>query len=254
MGILNATPDSFSDGGVHTDPIAAGLQMIEQGADIIDIGGESTRPSASPITPEDEWGRVWPVIKGLRGRVMLSIDTRHASTMQAALAGGVTLVNDVSGLTHDPDAAVVVARWGCPVILMHMRGTPETMASLAHYEDVVAEVWDELDARIRAAAAAGVARSRMAVDPGFGFAKDHDHNVALLQGLSELRSLGCPIVAGMSRKRFIGTLSGVAEARERVAGSVAAALFARLRGASILRVHDVAETVQALRVWQGLSG
>jgi len=254
MGILNTTPDSFSDGGVHADPMAAGLRMIEQGADLLDIGGESTRPGAVPVGPEEELRRILPVIEGLRGSVKLSVDTRHSATMAAALAAGATLINDVSGLAHDPASAGVVARWGCPVIIMHMRGTPETMLGLAQYQDVVAEVGAELGRLVDAAVAAGVPRARIAVDPGFGFAKEHGHNIALLHGLERLWSLGCPIVAGVSRKRFIGTLSGVAEARERVAGSVAGALFAWTRGASILRVHDVAETVQALRVWQGLLG
>ena len=254
MGILNVTPDSFSDGGLHADPVAAGLRMIEQGADLIDIGGESTRPGATPVTAAEEWARVGPVIEGLRGRAMLSIDTRHAATMAAALQAGVTLVNDVSGLTHDPGAGAMVAHWGCPVILMHMRGTPATMDALAHYQDVVTEVRDELALRIASAVAAGVACPRIAVDPGFGFAKNNDHNVDLLRGLETLRGLGHPIVAGVSRKRFIGSLSGVRDACDRGAGSVAGALFAWTRGASILRVHDVNETVQALRVWQGLLG
>ena len=254
MGILNATPDSFSDGGAHADPVAAGLRMVEQGADLLDIGGESTRPGATPVSPDEEIRRILPVIKGLRGVVPLSVDTRYASTMEAAVAAGATLINDVSALAFDPAAADLAARLGCPVILMHMRGTPVTMSGLARYADVVAEVQAELGRSIDAAVAAGVDRARIAIDPGFGFAKNHGHNIALLRNLINLESLGCPIVAGVSRKRFVGALSGVAEASKRQAGSVAAALFAWTRGASILRVHDVAETVQALRVWQGLLG
>ncbi len=254
MGILNVTPDSFSDGDSHSDPVAAGLQMIEDGADVLDIGGESTRPGAKPVTPAEEWRRIGPVISALRHHAVISVDTRHAATMDAALRAGTTIVNDVSALTHDPRAAATVARWNCPVILMHMRGTPGTMLGLARYQDVVAEVRVELNQRVLAAERAGIARDRIALDPGFGFAKDSDHNVALIRSLDSLANLGFPIVAGVSRKRFIGELSGVTKANERVSGSVTAALFAWTRGASILRVHDVKETVQALRVWQGLLG
>ena len=186
MGILNVTPDSFSDGGVHLDPgtaVAAGRRMLAEGAGMVDVGGESARPGAAPVSPEEEQRRILPVIRALRGAV-ISVDTRHASTMAAALDAGATVVNDVSALSHDPDARGVVAARGCPVILMHMRGTPETMLGLAQYGDVVAEVTAELAERVAYAVAGGIERGRIAVDPGFGFAKTGDHNVALLRRLS----------------------------------------------------------------------
>ncbi len=249
MGILNVTPDSFSDGGRYAgveDAIAAGRQMVAEGAGLIDIGGESTRPGATPITPAEEQARILPVIRGLAG-LPISVDTRHASTMAAALDAGAVVVNDVSGLTHDPASAALIAARGCPVILMHMRGTPATMASLAQYDDVVAETVQELSARVEAAVAAGVARHRIAIDPGFGFAKTTEHIVTLLRHLDALAQLGCPIVAGVSRKRFLTALCG---AERSVSASVAAALAAWAGGARTLRVHDVAETAQALRVWR----
>ena len=252
MGILNVTPDSFSDGGRYADPaqaVAAGLQMVADGAGLIDVGGESTRPGATPVSPDEEQARILPVIRGLAGVVPISVDTRHARTMAAALDAGATVVNDVSALTHDPDAAALVAARGCPVILMHMRGTPATMASLAHYDDVVADVLRELAARIDAAVAAGVDRRRIAIDPGIGFAKTAEQNVWLLRHLDRLTALGCPIVAGVSRKRFLTALSG---AERSVSASVAAALAAWEQGARTVRVHDVAETAQALKVWQAL--
>ena len=254
MGILNVTPDSFSDGGLHLDSvaaIAAGLAMVRDGAAILDIGGESTRPGASLIDPAEEQARILPVIAGLRGcGAALSVDTRNASTMAAALDAGATIVNDVSALRHDPAAASLVAARGCPVILMHMRGTPATMNSLAHYGDVCVEVAAELCARVAEAEAAGVRRDAIAIDPGFGFAKDAGQNVTLLRGLGRFVALGLPVVAGVSRKRFIAALAGE-EGRD--AGSLAAGLFALGQGASILRVHDVANTVRAVRVWQALS-
>lgn len=256
MGILNVTPDSFSDGGDHLDPqvaIQAGLQMVANGAAMLDIGGESTRPGAVAVTPDEEQRRVLPVIAGLAGAgVPISVDTRSASTMAAALDAGASLVNDVSALTFDRAAGVLVARRGCPVILMHMRGTPDTMNSLAQYEDVVQAVLEELAHRIHAAQGQGVQRDAIAIDPGFGFAKTADHNVELLRRMGTLGQLGFPIVAGVSRKRFIGALSGTADPKSRDAGSLAAGLFALSQGASVLRAHDVAGTVQAVRVWQAL--
>jgi dihydropteroate synthase len=258
MGVLNVTPDSFSDGGVystHTAAIAAAHAMIAAGAAIIDVGGESTRPGAIPVTPEDEQARILPVISAMRDAgVPLSIDTRNASTMEAALDAGATIVNDVSGLSYDPAAAALVAQRGCPVVVMHMRGTPDTMASLAQYDDTVADILCELTARIVNAQRAGVALGQIAVDPGIGFAKDDAQNVAVLRSLRRFEALGRPLVVGVSRKRFIGTLSGARAPSERDAGSLAAGLFAVGQGARILRVHDVASTVQALRVWQALAG
>jgi len=257
MGILNVTPDSFSDGGAFLDPgraIAAGRAMAATGAAIIDIGGESTRPGARPVTPVDEQARILPVIAGLRDiGIPLSVDTRNASTMAAALDVGAAVVNDVSGLTHDPAAAALVAARGCPVVLMHMRGTPVTMNSLARYDDPVADVVRELGCRVAAAQASGVSLDQIAVDPGIGFAKDASHNVAILRGLSALDALGCMVLVGLSRKRFIGALSEVAGERDRDAGSLAAGLFAMSQGARVLRVHDVASTVRAMRVWQALA-
>ncbi len=258
MGILNITPDSFSDGGAYANfgyAITAGYEMVAAGAAIIDIGGESTRPGAAPVTPADEQARVLPVIAGLRDAgVPLSIDTRNASTMAAALDAGATVVNDVSGLSHDPAAAALVAARSCPVVLMHMRGTPATMTALAKYHDPVADVVDELGRRLADTQAAGVSLGQIAVDPGIGFAKDAAHNVAILRGLPALMAFGCTVLVGLSRKRFVGTLGGAACERNRDAGSLAAGLFALSRGARVLRVHDVASTVQAVRVWQALAG
>lgn len=255
MGILNVTPDSFSDGGRHQDPVSAAFAMIEAGADLIDVGGESTRPGADTISVATEIGRVRGVIETLAARgIAVSIDTRNAATMQAALEAGARIVNDVSALAHDPNSAAVVARAGCPVVLMHMRGTPATMTTLGQYEDVVSDVGAELSVRVAAAEAAGIARDRIAIDPGIGFAKAPSVSVALLQRLDVLLGLGFPMLVGVSRKGFIGALSGERNAADRAAGSLAAALWAITKGASILRVHDVPETVQAVRVWRGLSG
>jgi dihydropteroate synthase len=258
MGVLNVTPDSFSDGGDFLDPgraIAAGLAMAAAGAAIVDVGGESSRPGSQPTPVDEEMRRVLPVVRGLAGQgVTVSIDSRNAATMAAALEAGARVVNDISGLTHDPAAARLVARAGCAVVLMHMRHDPASMTRLARYGDVAAEVMAELAQRVAAAEAAGIAPSAIAIDPGIGFAKTADHNLALLPRLETLRALGRPIVVGVSRKGFIGRLSGEAEPRRRLGGSIAAGLFAVLHGADVLRVHDVPETVQALRVWQGLAG
>ena len=258
MGVLNVTPDSFSDGGVNLEPEAAirtGIAMAEAGADILDVGGESTRPGAQPVSPETEQARVLPVVRALAGLgVLVSIDTRHAATMAAALDAGAAIVNDVTALAHDPAAPGLIAARGCPVVLMHMRGDFATMYAQAVYGDVAREVRDELAARIAACEAAGIGRARIAVDPGIGFAKTAEQSVAMLRGLEVLRGLGCPIVVGVSRKSFIGALAGEQEARRRLPGSLAAGLFAMSRGAAILRVHDVRETVQALRVWRSLAG
>jgi dihydropteroate synthase len=255
MGILNVTPDSFSDGGRHLDPVAAAFAMIEAGADLIDVGGESTRPGAEPVDVETELARVIPVISALAARgAVMSIDTRNAVTMQAALEAGARIVNDVSALTYDPDATGVVALAGCPVILVHMRGTPATMTGLAQYDDVGRDVAAELALRVAAAEAGGIARERIAIDPGIGFAKPPRVSIALLQNLQSLLAMGLPMLVGVSRKGFIGTLSGEKNAADRVGGSIAAALWAASNGASILRVHDVEQTVQAVRVWRGLSG
>lgn len=257
MGILNVTPDSFSDGGRHhaaEAAIAAGRAMLAAGADIIDIGGESTRPGATPVDLAAEQARILPVIRTLAEHgAVLSADTRNAGTMAAALDAGARIVNDVTALAHDPAALPLVAARGCPVVLMHMRGTPATMNSLNHYGEIGPEVAAELGGQLAAAMAAGVAREAIVTDPGFGFAKVGLQNVALLRDLSPLRALGFPMLIGLSRKGFIGQLSGEPVAAQRLGGSLAAALFALTQGAAILRVHDVAETVQAVRVWEGLS-
>jgi dihydropteroate synthase len=258
MGILNVTPDSFSDGGHRQDvraAIEAGLTMIAEGADIVDVGGESTRPGAAPVPQEVEQARVVPIIGALAAAGhCISVDTRNAATMQAALAAGARIVNDVTALAHDPLAAGLIARLGCPVVLMHMRGAFTTMYAEARYADVVAEVRSELAGRIAAAIRAGIRPEQIAIDPGIGFAKQAAHSLAVLRGLAGLRDLGYPMLIGVSRKSFIGATAGEPDAGRRLGGSLAAGLFAVSRGASILRVHDVRETVQALRLWRTLSG
>ena len=254
MGILNITPDSFSDGGRHFDAsaaIAAGHAMLEAGADILDVGGESTRPGASPVPPEEEIARVIPVVRELAKAAPISIDTRHAATMQAALEAGAEIINDVTALRHDPAAVDFLARTQTPIILMHMPGTdPREMQAKADYADVVLEVARFLRDRVATLEALGIARARIAIDPGIGFGKTMAHNLALIEALPILAGIGCPILLGASRKRFIGTLSGVEAAEDRLAGSLAVALAGVARGAAILRVHDVADTIQALAVWQ----
>jgi dihydropteroate synthase len=254
MGVVNATPDSFSDGGRYPDAraaIAAGHAMLEAGADILDVGGESTRPGAAPVDAEAEIARILPVVRELAKAAPVSIDTRHAATMQAALDAGAEIVNDVSALRHDAEALALVARAQAPVVLMHMPGDdPATMQALAAYDDVALAVAGFLRDRIAACEAAGIPRGRIAIDPGIGFGKTMAHNLALIERLPLLAALGCRVVLGASRKRFIGTLSGVEAADRRVPGSIAAALAGAARGASVLRVHDVAETVQALAVWR----
>jgi dihydropteroate synthase len=257
MGVLNVTPDSFSDGGAFVDPqvaIAAGLAMAAAGADIVDVGGESTRPSAQPTSPQTEQARILPVIRALAAAgVCVSVDTRHAATMAAALDAGASIVNDVYALSHDPAAAPLVATRGCPVVLMHMRGTPADMYAQAHYDDVAADVARELGQQVMAAERAGITRDRIAIDPGIGFAKTAEQSVELLRRLPELVQLGFPIVVGVSRKSFLGALAGEGDPRRRLPGSLAAGLFALSQGASILRVHDVAETMQAITVWRALA-
>jgi len=256
MGILNVTPDSFSDGGRLASAeaaIAKGLRLTEQGADIIDIGGESTRPGAAAVPVEEELRRAIPVVEGLARRgVLVSIDTRHAAVMAAALDAGARIVNDVSGLTHDPAARPLLAGRDASIVLMHMRGSPQTMNSLADYADVVGEVGDWLMARVVACAAAGIDRARLALDPGLGFAKKAEHSLALLHGVDRLLALGLPLLIGASRKSFIGRLTmreGVLpEANDRLGGSLAVAVLMAQAGVRLLRVHDVAETAQALQM------
>ena len=256
MGVVNVTPDSFSDGGRFVDAAAAadaGADMAALGAAIIDVGGESTRPGASPVWEGDETERVEPVIRQLAGSgAAVSIDTRKSEVITAALGAGARLVNDVSALTFDPRSAEVVAAAGVPVVLMHHQGDPATMQDSPRYDDVLVEVYLWLEERIAAAEGAGIARSNILVDPGFGFGKTVAHNLELMNGLALLHSLGCPIVLGASRKRTIGALSNEAPADKRLGGSIAFALKAAEQGAQIVRAHDVFETGQALKVWRGL--
>lgn len=252
MGIVNVTPDSFSDGGQHFDAgaaIAAGHAMLEAGADLLDVGGESTRPGAAPVPPEEEARRVLPVIRELAKAATVSVDTRSAAVMRAAIEAGAEIVNDVSALRHDPEAMGVVARSEVAVVLMHMLGDdPRTMQADPRYGDVAVEVARFLAARVAACEAAGIPRERIAVDPGIGFGKRAVHNLELMDRLPILHAMGCAVAFGASRKRFIGELTGEEVPARRVVGSVAAALAAAARGARVLRVHDVAETVQALAV------
>ena len=259
MGILNVTPDSFSDGGAAFAPDAAltrAREMVAAGADILDIGGESTRPGAADVAVPEEISRTAPLVAAIRAdgiTTPISIDTRKARVAEAALAAGANIVNDVSALTYDPDLATVTAAAGAPVCLMHAQGTPQTMQADPRYDDVLIDVYDGLARRMDFAVARGIDPAQIITDPGIGFGKTMAHNLTLLQGLSLFHSLGAPILLGASRKRFIGTLSGVEDADKRMPGSIAVALMAAGQGAQIVRVHDVAETVQALALWRALT-
>jgi dihydropteroate synthase len=260
LGILNVTPDSFSDGG-RFDRVACAVAharaLAADGADVIDVGGESTRPGASPVGEAEELRRVLPVIRQIRGLGPISIDTTKAAVAAAALEAGATIVNDVSGATLDPGMLRVVARHGAGIILMHRRGTPQTMQQLARYRNVVAEVKRFLSARVEAALAAGIPRGAIAVDPGIGFAKTLRHNLALLAHTSEIAALGFPVVVGVSRKGFLGRLLD-RPPEELVGGTIAASLIAVAGGARGVRVHDVAPMARALRVagaiWEAARG
>lgn len=256
MGIVNATPDSFSDGGrfLGTAGIEQAERLVEAGADMLDIGGESTRPGAADVPVAEEIDRVCPVIEGAkRLGVAISVDTRKAAVMKAALAAGATIVNDVSALAFDAEAAPFLAGQDCPVVLMHARKTPATMQQAPHYDDLVFEVVAELDAACDRAVAAGIARKRLILDPGIGFAKTARHNADLIDGLHGLHALRLPLLLGVSRKSFIGHYAGGVPPAARLAGSLAAALAGLDRGAAILRVHDVAETVQAVKLWTAIN-
>lgn len=255
MGILNVTPDSFSDGGLFLKPEAAVMaaRRMAAGAEILDIGGESTRPGASPVAADEEIGRTAPVIAALRAgglELPISIDTRKAAVAGAAFAAGASILNDVTALQHDRAMAALAAARGCPVILMHSLGDPATMQDDPRYDDVLLDVFDALAARIAEAEAAGIARARIAVDPGIGFGKTLEHNLALLARLSLFHALGVPVLLGASRKRFIGTIGAEAEAARRMPGSLAVALQGLAQGVQMLRVHDVAETRQAVSLWR----
>ena len=254
MGIVNATPDSFSDGGDYTDAdaaIAHGRALHAAGADIVDIGGESTRPGGEPVAVDIELARVMPVVTALaREGVPVSIDTRRAPVMREAIAAGARVVNDVSALQADPESLDVVAGSAASVILMHMQGSPDTMQAAPRYDDVVLDIYDALASRVAACEAAGIARSRICVDPGIGFGKTAAHNLALISALAIFQGLGCAVAIGVSRKSFIDTIAGPAPPKDRLPGSLAAMLAALDQGAHIVRVHDVAETVQAISLWR----
>ncbi|WP_413206072.1 dihydropteroate synthase [Rhodospirillum sp. A1_3_36] len=260
MGILNVTPDSFSDGGVHWGPqsghhvaLTSGLAMLEAGATILDVGGESTRPGADPVPPDEEIARVVPVIRELANRgAVVSIDTYHAATMGAALDAGALIVNDITGLTGDPEALPLVARRRAPVVVMHIQGEPRTMQSDPTYADAPLDVMDWLSERLRTCREAGLSNDLLCVDPGIGFGKTVAHNLQILEATAQFLGLGAEVLVGASRKSLIGKLCGVGVPRERLPGSLAIATAAAARGAAILRVHDVPETVQALTVAEAL--
>jgi dihydropteroate synthase len=253
MGVVNVTPDSFSDGGLFVDAeeaIGHAARLIDEGAAIVDIGGESTRPGSEPVPLGEELARVLPVIEGLRAArpaAVISVDTRHASVAAAALGSGASIVNDVSA-GADPEMFDVVREAGAGLVLMHMKGEPKTMQEDPRYDDVVGEVHEYLRERLEAALFAGIEEPRLAIDPGIGFGKDVDHNLALLRAVPRLADLDAALVIGASRKRFIGALTGTEEAADRLEGSLAAAVWSAANGADVVRVHDVLATVRALGV------
>ena len=259
MGILNVTPDSFSDGGRYHDPAAAlnQAQEMARGADVLDIGGESTRPGAAEVPVAEEIARTAPLIADLRAAGLglpISIDTRKAAVAQAALQAGAGIVNDVAALGFDPAMAQVTAQAGAALVLMHSIGTPVSMQDDPRYDDVLLDVYDYLAARVAQAEAAGIPRTRLMIDPGIGFGKTEAHNLTLLKRLSLFHGLGLPVLLGVSRKRFIGSIGQEPQADRRTPGSVAVALAGVTQGMQMLRVHDVAETHQALRLWQAVNG
>lgn len=259
MGVVNVTPDSFYDGGRHADIPAAlvhARKLIADGADMLDIGGESTRPGAAPVHEAQEIDRVVPLIQAIRAEseVAISVDTMKPAVARAAVAAGASIWNDVTALRHAPDSLETAAELGCTVVLMHMQGEPRTMQAEPHYDDVAAEVADFLAARAETAMAAGVARGKIWLDPGVGFGKHMiRHNLPLLAGLERVVALGFPVLLGLSRKSFISAVDdGARSADDRLGGSIAGALWGAQAGVAALRVHDVRETVQALRVWQAI--
>lgn len=254
MGIVNTTPDSFSDGGrsfAAEDAVRNGVALLEAGADILDIGGESTRPGADPVPVEEELRRVLPVVRDLANRgARISIDTRHAAVMAAAVEAGAAVINDVTALEGEPDSLATAARLGVPVVLMHMQGQPQTMQADPTYACAPLDVFDYLERRVEACLAAGMEREAICVDPGLGFGKTVDHNAAILARMGLYQGLGCAVMLGISRKSFIGKVSRGEPPADRVPGSLAAAVLAAGQGTQIIRVHDVAETAQALAVWR----
>lgn len=257
MGIVNVTPDSFSDGGdafAQADAIARGRALLAAGADILDVGGESTRPGADPVPVAEEMRRVVPVIEALAADgALVSIDTRRAAVMAAAIQAGARMINDVTALTGDRRSLRVAADSGLPVILMHMLGQPQTMQRAPRYACAPLDIYDYLEARLAACERMGIPRARICVDPGIGFGKTVAHNLQCLHWIGVYRSLGCPVMLGASRKSFIGKLTGEPHAKARVPGSLAAALWAVRSGVTLLRVHDVAETVQAVTLWRSIA-
>jgi dihydropteroate synthase len=256
MGIVNVTPDSFSDGGLNATTVAAvdaALRMADDGAAIVDVGGESTRPGSDRVSEAEELDRVVPVIEGIRRRsgVLVSVDTMKASVAEAAISAGASIVNDVTALSFDARMAPVVAKRGAAVILMHMRGEPKTMQKEIAFDDVVTEVRAELAARCEFAIASGIPADAILIDPGIGFGKSFEHNLQIVARAAELRALG-PVVIGASRKAFVGQLTGKPAGRERMAGSLAAVAAAASAGVAVVRVHDVRETVDFLRVWRAI--
>jgi dihydropteroate synthase len=258
MGIVNATPDSFSDGGRFAGPDEAaehGRRLIEAGADILDIGGESSRPGSDPITAESELRRVLPVVEALAAGagVPISVDTTKAEVARRALEAGATVVNDISAMAADSDMARVVADAGAGVVLMHMRGVPRTMQDDPQYQDVVGEIYEFLARRVEWAESSGIPRERIAIDPGIGFGKSMAHNLEILRNLHRFDTLGCAVLIGTSRKKFLGTITGRAVA-ERATASAVSSLVACVSGARVVRVHDVAATVDAIKVWGAVRG
>lgn len=258
MGIVNVTPDSFSDGGDYADAeaaVARGLVLAEAGADILDIGGESTRPGAAPVSTEEELRRVVPVVRALAEKgVVVSVDTRHAPVMEAAVAAGARIINDVTALTGDPESARVAAKSGAAIVLMHMLGEPQTMQADPVYADPTLDLIDYFTARLAHLEELGVERARISLDPGIGFGKKDPHNLLILNELAAFHGFGCPITLGVSRKSFIGRLSRGEAPKARVPGSVAVATLGMAQGVQIVRVHDVAETYQARAMVRALAG
>lgn len=256
MGIVNVTPDSFSDGGKfynQNKAIEHGLRLVEEGAAILDIGGESTRPGAEVIDPEEEISRVVPVIEGLRGKApWISIDTRNAQTMRAALAAGANCINDISGLTYDPEALSVAAGANVPIILMHSQGTPRTMQKNPSYTNVIEDIYAFFEERLEACKTARIEKKNLILDVGIGFGKTLEHNVLLLGNIKRFQDLGCPLLLGTSRKGFIGALSQNEPPESRQGGSLASALWGLSQGVQIFRVHDVAQTAQAFAVYRAI--
>jgi dihydropteroate synthase len=256
MGVLNVTPDSFSDGGQFNTVESAlkqAAQMVRDGADILDIGGQSTRPNAEDVTLEEEFQRVIPAIEAIRqdagfAQIPISIDTTRSSVAAAGIAAGADIINDISGGTYDPQILTTAARLGVPIILMHLRGTPKTMQTLTDYQNLIGEIIEFLQHQIQSAIAAGVDRQHIMIDPGIGFAKKFDQNLEILQRLDEFQRLNCPILVGASRKSFIGHILNQPDPQKRVLGTAAACVSAIAKGADVVRVHDVAELYDACRV------